>query len=193
MTADTGFKSNERGDAQAECEERVVFINRTGRAITVPAGTVLSTATGNNVQFVTTVEAALAPNGRAVASAEALDAGPAGNARAGTVTRVEGPLGLSLLVANEANFSGGTTAKMGVVTEEDKVRLQEQLLEELKRQAMERLDERTQGALFMPRESVSFLTLSPTFTVGFSTCSVSQTGPCVSPPIAAYMMVKSPL
>ena len=30
---------------------RVVFINRTGRDITVPAGTVLSTATGNNVQF----------------------------------------------------------------------------------------------------------------------------------------------
>ena len=104
------------------------------------------------------------PNGRGAASAEALDAGPAGNARAGTVTRVEGPLGLSLLVANEANFSGGTTAKKGVVTEEDKVRLQEQLLEELKRQALERLDERTAGERFIPRESVSFLTLSPTFT-----------------------------
>ena len=80
------------------------------------------------------------------------------------MTRVEGPLGLSLLVANEGNFSGGTTAKKGVVTEEDKVRLQEQLFEELKRQALERLDERTAGQGFIPRESVSFLTLSPTFT-----------------------------
>ncbi len=159
-TPTTGRSDEPAGKAAG----RVVFINRTGREITVPAGTVLSTATGNNVQFVTTTEAALAPNGRAAASAEALDAGPAGNARAGTVTRVEGPLGLSLLVANEANFSGGTTAKKGVVTEEDKVRLQEQLLEELKRQALERLDERTQGERFIPRESVSFLTLSPTFT-----------------------------
>jgi hypothetical protein len=143
---------------------RVVFINRTSREITVPAGTVLSTATGNNVQFATVTDAVLPPNGRGAASAEALDAGPAGNARAGTVTRVEGPLGLSLLVANEANFSGGTTAKKGVVTEEDKVRLQAQLLEELKRQALERLDQRTGGKSFIPRESVSFLTLSPTFT-----------------------------
>ena len=124
----------------------------------------LSTATGNNVQFVTTAEVVLPPNGRGSAPAEALDAGPAGNARAGTVTRVDGPLGLSLLAANEANFSGGTTAKKGVVTEEDKVRLQAQLFEELKRQALERLDERTGGKGFIPRESVSFLTLSPTFT-----------------------------
>ena len=116
------------------------------------------------MQFATTTAAVLPPNGRGAASVEALDAGPAGNARAGTVTRVEGPLGLSLLVANEANFSGGATAKKGVVTEEDKVRLQEQLFEELKRQAIERLDERTAGERFIPRESVSFLTLSPTFT-----------------------------
>ena len=142
----------------------MVFINRTSREITVPAGTMLSTATGNNVRFVTTARAMLAPNGRAAAPVEALDAGPAGNVRAGTVTRVEGPLGLSLLVANEANFSGGTTAQKGVVTEEDKVRLQEQLLEELKRQALERLNERVKGEGFIPPESVSFLALSPTFT-----------------------------
>ena len=159
-TPTTGRSDEPAGKAAG----RLIFINRTGREITVPAGTVLSTATGNNVQFATVTDAVLPPNGRGAASAEALEAGPAGNARAGTVTRVEGPLGLSLLVANEANFSGGTTAKKGVVTEEDKVRLQAQLLEELKRQALERLDERTGGKSFIPRESVSFLTLSPTFT-----------------------------
>ena len=144
-TPTTGRSDEPVGKAQG----RVVFINRTGREITVPAGTILATATGNNVQFATTTAASLPPNGRGAASAEALDAGPAGNARAGTVTRVEGPLGLSLLVANEANFSGGATAKKGVVTEEDKVRLQEQLFEELKRQAIERLDERTAGERFI--------------------------------------------
>lgn len=159
-TPTTGRSDEPVGKAQG----RVVFVNRTGREITVPTGTVLSTATGNNVRFATTTEAVLPPNGRGAASVEALEAGPAGNARAGTVTRVEGPLGLSLLVANEGNFSGGATAKMGVVTEEDKTRLQAQLLEELKQQALERLDERTGGKSFIPRESVSFLTLSPTFT-----------------------------
>lgn len=159
-TPTTGSSDEPVGKAKG----RVVFINRTGREITVPAGTVLSTATGNNVRFATTAEAVLPPNGRGAASVEALDAGPAGNTRAGTVTRVEGPLGLSLLVANEANFSGGTTAKKGIVTEEDKTRLQEQLLAELKQQALARLDERTGGKSFVPRESVSFLALSPTFT-----------------------------
>jgi len=59
-------------------------------------------------------------------------------------------------VANEANFSGGSTAKKGVVTEDDKVRLQAQLLEELKRQALERLDERTGGRVSSRAKSVSF-------------------------------------
>ena len=99
-TPTTGSSDEPVGKAKG----RVVFINRTGREIMVPAGTMLSTATGNNVQFATTTAAVLPPNGRGAASAEALDAGPAGNARAGTVTRVEGPLGLSLLVANEAQL-----------------------------------------------------------------------------------------
>ena len=140
-TPTTGRSDEPAGKARGQ----VVFINRTGGEITVPAGTIVSTGTGNNVRFATTEDVILPPSGRAAASAEALEPGPSGNARAGTVTRVEGSLGLSVLVANEMNFSGGTTAKMGVVTEEDKVRLQEQLLEELKRQALERLERKGEG------------------------------------------------
>ena len=88
-TPTTGRSDEPAGKAAG----RVVFINRTGREITVPAGTVLSTATGNNVQFATVTDAVLPPNGRVAASAEALDAGPAGNARAGTVTRCRGSAG----------------------------------------------------------------------------------------------------
>lgn len=143
---------------------QVVFINRSGRQITVPAGTVVSTGTGNNVSFATASDLSLVPGGRATVPVEALQPGPSGNVRAGTVTRVEGPLALLVLVANETGFSGGTTAQMGVVTEDDKVRLQAQLFEELKKEALERLNERAEGQRFIPPESVNYIPLSPTFT-----------------------------
>jgi hypothetical protein len=126
--------------------------------------TVVSTATGNNVQFGTLSEIDLAPNGRVAAAVEALLPGPNGNVRAGTITRVEGPLSLSVAVSNEAGFAGGTTAPRPVVTEEDKTRLQAQLLEELKRQALEKLLERDAKGSFISPDSISVLPLSPTFT-----------------------------
>lgn len=153
-----------RPEPATKSSGRVVFINMTGRQITIPQGIVVSTATGNNVQFATTSEASLGPNGRASATVQALLPGPSGNVRAGTVTRVEGPLSLSVAVANDAGFAGGTTAPQPVVTEEDKVRLQEELFAELKEQAIARLLERgAQGSLISPA-SATFLPLSPAFT-----------------------------
>lgn len=153
-----------RAEPATKARGRVVLINRTQRQVNVPSGTVVSTATGDNVQFATTAEVALVPNGRATVPVEALLPGPSGNVRAGTVTRVEGPLSLSLVVANEGNFSGGTTAQVGVVTEDDKARLEAQLFEELKQQAVARLNERAGGGRLVSPESVSFVPLSPTFT-----------------------------
>lgn len=152
-----------RAEPSTKARGNVVFINRTSREIRVPTGTMVSTATGNNVQFATTADLILAPNGRVTAPVEAVLPGPSGNVRAGTITRVEGSLSLSLLVSNSASFAGGTTAQVGVVTEEDKARLQEQLFEELKRQALERLRERAEGSGIQP-ESISYLALSPAFT-----------------------------
>lgn len=153
-----------RSEPATKAGGRVVFINMTSRQITIPQGTIVSTATGNNVQFVTVGAVDLAPNGRASAFVEALLPGPDGNARAGTVTRVEGPLSLSIAVSNEAGFAGGTTAPQPVVTEEDKTRLQAQLLEELKNQALEKLLERDAKGSFISPDSISVLPLSPAFT-----------------------------
>lgn len=153
-----------RPEPATKSRGRVTFINMTSRQINIPAGTVVSTATGNNVQYATTDTVALAPNGRSVATVEALLAGPDGNARAGTVTRVEGPLSLSIAVSNDAGFAGGTTAPQPVVLEEDKTRLQTQLFEELKKQAFEKLLERQSGSAFISPESVTYIALSPTFT-----------------------------
>jgi len=143
---------------------KVVIINRGSTSATVPSGTIVSTATGNDVQFATQAEAPLAPNGRAVVPIAAVLPGPSGNVRAGTITRVEGPLALSVLVANEAPTSGGTLAKVGVVTEDDQKLLQAQLFERLKQQAFGKLMERVESGNFIPPESVDYLAMSPTFT-----------------------------
>ncbi|MCU0509420.1 MAG: baseplate J/gp47 family protein [Anaerolineae bacterium] len=153
-----------RPEPATKSRGRVTFINMTSRQINVPAGTIVSTATGNNWQYATTDTIALGPNGRANAIVEALLPGPDGNARAGTVTRVEGPLSLSVAVSNDAGFAGGTTAPQPVVLDEDKTRLQAQLFEELKKQAFEKLLERQAGGAFISPESVTYIALSPTFT-----------------------------
>jgi hypothetical protein len=153
-----------RYEPDAKATGQVVLINRTAGPIDVPAGTVVATATGNNVRFATTAEVSLAPNGRATVPVEAVLPGPGGNVRAGTITRVEGPLSLSLLVANEAPASGGTMALVGVVTEEDKQQLQARLFEELKQRAHEQLNARLEPGGFIPAETVTYLALSPTFT-----------------------------
>jgi hypothetical protein len=153
-----------RPEPATKARGRVTFINMTSRQISIPPGTFVATATGDNAQYVTMDTVPLGPNGRAVAAVEALLPGPGGNARAGTVTRVEGPLSLSVAVSNEAGFAGGTTAPQPVVTEEDKTRLQAELFEELKKQAFEKLLERQRAGAFISPESVTFVPLSPTFT-----------------------------
>lgn len=159
-TKTTGKRSEPSGKARG----RVVFINMTNRALTIPQGTIVSTATGNNVQFGALAATDLGPNGRATAQVEALLAGPDGNARAGTVTRVEGPLSLSVAVSNDAGFGGGTMAPQPVVTEDDKTRLQAQLFEELKQQAYDKLVERGGAGTFISPESIDYLAMSPSFT-----------------------------
>jgi hypothetical protein len=153
-----------RFEPSTKAKGQVVFVNRTSRPVTVPAGTVVATATGNNVRFATTQELPLASNGRATVPIEALLPGPGSNVRAGTITQVESPLALSLLVANDVPTTGGNVARVGVVTEEDKAQLQALLFDELKQKAFEKLNERLEAGSFIPPESVSYLALSPAFT-----------------------------
>jgi len=153
-----------RFEPAAKATGRVVMANRTNREVTIPLGAVVATATGNNVRFATTADIILAPGGRATVPAEAVLPGLSGNVRAGTITQVEGALALSIVVANDEAFSGGTMAQVGVVTEQDKTQLQAKLFDELKLKAFERLNERLEPGSFVPADSVTFMALSPTFT-----------------------------
>jgi len=101
---------------------------------------------------------------RATVPIEAVLPGPDGNVRAGTITRLEGPLALSVVVSNERATAGGNVAQVGVVTEDDKERLQATLYEDLRQKAYAALAEQLPPSKFVPVDSVVYLALSPTFT-----------------------------
>jgi hypothetical protein len=159
-TATTG----RRFEPSTKATGDVVLINRTSGQVTVPAGSIVSTATGNNVRFQTALEAPLLGGARATVPIEAVLPGPDGNVRAGTITRLEGPLALSVIASNERATAGGNVAQVGVVTEDDKERLQATLYESLRQKAYEALTEQLPASKFIPADSVVYLALSPTFT-----------------------------
>jgi hypothetical protein len=153
-----------RFEPATKARGQVVMINRTARQVIAPSGTIVATATGNNARFATLAEAPLAPNARVNVPIEAILPGPDGNVRAGTITQVEGPLALLVVVANDGPTGGGTLARVGVVTEDDKTALQAKLFEQLKKGVYDRLNEKISAGAFVPAESVTYLALSPTFT-----------------------------
>jgi hypothetical protein len=151
-------------EPSAKAAGKVTMINRTGRLLTVPSGTILSTATGDNVRFSVTEQQQVEPNGRTTLAVEAVLPGPAGNVRAGTITQIEGPLSLSAVATNDAPTGGGGSVEVGVVTEEDQARLQSKLFEDLKQKALEQIREKLDPGMFLAPESVTYLAMSPTFT-----------------------------
>ena len=115
----TGVKSLEDSAAAGS----VVFINKTGQPVTIPAGTVVTTSAGTPIQFRTTIEAKL-PGGEGLqieVPIEALQAsvGSAGNVDSGTINTVIGPMTDSVTVRNVAATAGGTTRTQHIVTDED--------------------------------------------------------------------------
>ncbi len=157
--ASTGRRQEPSGRARGT----VVLQNRGARELAVPAGTIVATGTGDNVRFGTTAPGKVPANGSAAVPIEALLPGPTGLVKAGTINRVEGALATLLMAGNDAATAGGTTKEVAVVLEEDKDRLEAQLIEELKRRAMDRLSEKLEPGQFVPPESVAFTAMSPTF------------------------------
>lgn len=111
----------------------VLLINQRAIAVTVPEGTIVTTGSGVSVRFRTTAEVQLpAVSGASVAvPVEAVDAGPEGNVGSYLINRVEGSLAAQISVVNEQPTTGGTLRQVGAVTEDDRARLRESLLQRL--------------------------------------------------------------
>ena len=107
--------------------------------ISIPAGTVVVAEGTPSIRFVT-LNDTLLPGGVdkiVEVRIEALEAGAHANLETGVIERVEGPLGLSMIVSNPEPTIGGTDTKMIGPNENDRTTLRESLLKELATMAEE--------------------------------------------------------
>lgn len=101
----------------AYAEGSAVITNTTDHGLNLPAGLQLSTDQG--IVFLTTTGLIL-PAGRAQNLAiRATEPGPEGNLPAGALTRIDGPMALSLKVVNPSALSGGASQWRTAVTKAD--------------------------------------------------------------------------
>lgn len=143
----------------------VVFTNRGLAPQQIPAGTVVATSTGANVRFQTLAPAEV-PGGvgaRVAVPIEALEPGPAGNVRAGTINTIEGPLAPLLNVINTAGTGGGNVKQVTVVTQGDKDRLRSRLEQQVIQKSYGALSELLQEGEFVPPETIGTIVVDETY------------------------------
>jgi hypothetical protein len=131
----TGVSPTGGGRAQGA----VRFTNGTAKAVTVPAGTTVSTRDG--VKFVVLADVPLPAELKAWKQADvlAVDTGVKGNVPRGSVAFVDGPLAQQVDVFNEEPITGGGGGGASLVSEADQRRLHDQLYDRLSKEALAKL------------------------------------------------------
>jgi hypothetical protein len=134
----------------------VVFTNLRTEETIVPQGTVVATSTGVPIRFTTTMTVTLPAEigARAEAPIQAIDPGPAGNVREFTINVVEGSLALAVRVINTKPTTSGTVRPVRVATEADRKKLEEQLLAQLRQNALAVLTPALKPGEFIPPDSI---------------------------------------
>ncbi len=135
----------------------VTFRNKLSEEVVVPVGTIVSTSTGNVVRFKTVTTATLPAEIGATATAEieAVEPGTQGNVPAGVISRIDGPLALSVWVINSAPTTGGKNRVASVVSELDKERLRVLLEAKLKARVLSSLKSKLKKGEFMPEDTIT--------------------------------------
>jgi hypothetical protein len=134
----------------------VTFTNLRAEEITIPPGTIVRTSAGVPIRFSTQTTVTLpgGVNNRVDAPIQAVDPGPTGNVRELAINTVEGSFALSLRVINTKPTVSGTLRSVRVVTADDKKKLEEQLLQQLKQQAPGVLNVGLKPGEFIPPDSI---------------------------------------
>jgi hypothetical protein len=122
-------------------EGKVVFTNQTNRTVRIPAGTIVSTSTGEDVDFSILEDLEIdGPIGtQAEVEIEATEPGILGNVPSIRITTVAGPLRTRVRVTNPEATSGGVNARVRLVRQEDKDRLLKQVYTAIREVAHEKL------------------------------------------------------
>lgn len=138
---------------------RVTFTNLTSQPVRIPAGTAVRTTGGAPVRFVTQKDVMLEPQRGAAGEAPvlAIEPGPLGNVGAGLINSIEGPLAVQAAVINIGPTRGGEVKQVATATDEDRQRLKEMLLAELKQQGYAELLAQLSEHQFAPAATVQVL------------------------------------
>jgi len=157
--------SAKRDSPDSRARGKVVFVNQLNQPVTVPVGTVVSTSAGTPIRF-TTVEQATIP-GQAGATAEvsviATDPGPSGNVQPFLINVVEGPLAAQVKVVNDLAMTGGGVRQVGVVTQADKDQARSILMQQLRQEAISKLQSELGEQEFIYPQSVMIFPLDETY------------------------------
>ncbi len=134
----------------------VLFVNQLAQAVTVPAGSRVSTSDGSSITFQTLEEVVL---GEAVGSTAEVEViaeapGPEGNVAANLVNRVEGSLDLQVEVRNLAAMEGGAVRETAAVAPEDQARLQAQARQFLQAVALANMEAQLTEREFISKDTV---------------------------------------
>jgi hypothetical protein len=135
---------------------RVVFTNQTNGTVRIPAGTIVSTSTGDDVDFRILEDLEIAgPLGtQAEVEIEATEPGILGNVPSNRITTVAGGLRTRVRVTNPEATTGGANARIRLVTQADRDRLLDQVYTGVREVAHERLSTELGPDEWMPEDTI---------------------------------------
>lgn len=144
----------------------VQFTNLSTQTLTIPAGLILRSLDTPPQRYVTTRagEIEAGPGSTFAAPVRALAAGAQGNQTAGRVRAIEGALGTVLAVNNPRAIQGGADRSLPAPSEQDRIRLIQQLESELRLVALGDLqDNLAPGDLLLPASITVTQVIEQTF------------------------------
>ncbi len=158
VTIDTTGKSDQ---PTQKARGVVLFTNLIPDQVTIPQGTIVRTSAALPIRFETLVEATLPGTIGATAEVpiEALEAGFSGNLPANRINQIEGTLGTRAAVSNPEPTSGGESAEVSAISQDDYHRLRALVLQQLQQRAFVEMQTDPyidlQDTEFIPVESLS--------------------------------------
>jgi hypothetical protein len=132
----------------------ITATNLTEENFVIPKGMVVLTTGSEPIRFITTQSVTLAAGlgQKAIVKIQAEQAGLAGNVPADFIQSVEGKAGLNISVTNSTATSGGSEKTVRAPAEADVEKLQQQLEEEMFKQAEEMLlGDYVEGSYIIPQ------------------------------------------
>ena len=143
--------------ATGYAEGRLAITNHSGAELVLPAGSVLVSTDGVQVETTAEIRLPADPETETTVPVRALQAGPQGNAPAGSEWQLEGSTGALVRAVNSAQLTGGSQVAARGMRQNDYDRLEVQLLETMRQQAVEQLAAQAGSQAILLEETVSIV------------------------------------